>query len=175
MKRALPTSVLVLFGIALAVPASCQSLGDIAKKQKSSSSQKAKIVVTEDDIPASPNAADTSNSVGADKSAESSTANPGEGNTPNISKEPKPENAAALKARLNELTSKQQEYEISIAQLEQKLQNAPTDFRAETYKNALENDRRSLKTIKQQRDNAEKQLAEMQDKLKSSSSDKAGN
>jgi hypothetical protein len=170
MKQVLQTMCLVLLISALSIPVASQSLGDVARKQQANPSKKAKIVVTEDDIPASPQSAlDTTSPTDAgDTSGDSPSQKQAQSRSPQISKGPTTENVAALKARVNELASKQQEYETSIAQLEQKLQNAPSDFRAETYKGALENNRHSLKVITQQRESTERQLAEMQQKMKSS-------
>jgi hypothetical protein len=76
---------------------------------------------------------------------------------------------------VKELISKQSEYETSISQLEQKLQGTNNDFRAETYREALENSRRSLGIVTQQRENAEKELADLQDKAKSTDTKVATN
>jgi len=164
MKTSLSLMAALFIMAAFSAPAQSQSLGDVARQSQASTTKKAKVVVTEDDIPPSAAAeTDESNTKDADKKDEATTASK---HTDALPKEPSKENVAVLKAKVEDLKSKQQEYQTSIAQLEQKLQNAETEFRAQVYREALENNRHSLKVFTEQRDAAEKALATMEQQMK---------
>jgi hypothetical protein len=167
MKTALSLTAAFFVIAALSLPAASQSLGDVARQSQASATKKAKVVVTEDDIPPSTAAASTEDTDKKDSDQKDATisAKPDSNVLP---KEPTKENVAVLKNKIDDLKSKQQEYQLSVAQLEEKLQNPGSDFRARMYREALENNQHSLKVFTEQRDAAEKALSAMEQQMKKS-------
>jgi chromosome segregation ATPase len=159
-----PMLLVLLSGLSVAQSEKI-SLADLAKPQEPA--KKARVVITNDDIPMANTEAEFNPAAPDHKRSENSSSDSENRDDakPAASLSDR-ENVAALKEKIDKLADQQNMYKAAISQLEEKLSKAETEFRIDTYNTALANNRESLQIVTNQREQAEKVLAGLQEKMK---------
>jgi predicted RNase H-like nuclease (RuvC/YqgF family) len=129
--------------------------------------RKARVVITNDDLPMARTDSESDPAAPDQKGAEDNSSDRGkrDGGKPSTPVSDS-EKLVSLKAKIDKLADQQNAYKASISQLEEKLSKADTEFRIDMYNNALANNRESLQIVTNQREQEEKELADLQKKMK---------
>lgn len=157
-------------GLAGLAAAQEQSLGDVARKNRKSGTSK---VLTNEDMPKGGDgvstvgeapAASTASSGSQGTAGSQDSAGPAAGAEEAAAAGAPDAETKAMQERLERLKYDEAGLERRIAKMEQDLEEAETEFRREMYRTGLQNARRNLDTVREQKEATEKALADSKNK-----------